>query len=132
MSLAYAIPVAALDVAAISAGIEVRYADGDESYQAFSGEIQHPAPGEVIFADAARRAHARRWTNRQSGESAVRDSTKAVLIVAEALHDAAFADVQKLTAELASELAAIWSAAPTTALLSPSSPRFEFEPVGQR
>jgi DNA/RNA-binding domain of Phe-tRNA-synthetase-like protein len=126
MSLAYSIPVAALDVGKITESLEVRYADGDESYQAFSGEIQQPAAGEVIFADAARRAHSRRWTNRQSGDSAVRDSTGTVLIVAEALHDTAFIDVQELTSELAGALADIWPVAPKTAMLSRAAPRFEF------
>src|SRR5271169_6102765 len=87
VSMAYAIPVAVLDVNAISGPLEVRYATGDEEYLTFAGDIEHPAPGEVIFADQAGQAHARRWTNRQSGRSAVRGSTATALIVAEALHD---------------------------------------------
>ncbi|MEW1844130.1 phenylalanine--tRNA ligase beta subunit-related protein, partial [Nonomuraea angiospora] len=73
-SIAYAIPVAVFDVSKISQYVEVRYAAGDETYLTFSGETEHPPPGEVIFADAEGRAHARRWTNRQSGHSAVRDT----------------------------------------------------------
>ena len=96
VSLAYAIPVAVFDIAKISESLEVRYADGDENYLTFSGETEHPEPREVIFADAAGHAHARRWTNRQSGHSAVRTNTAAVLIVAEAMHDAASTDVEKL------------------------------------
>src|SRR5919108_6204162 len=115
--MAFAIPVAAFDVARISEYLEVRHAAGDETYLTFSGEIEHPDPGEVIFADAAGRAHARRWTNRQSGYSAVQDTTSTVLVVAEALHDSAYEDVQKLTGTLADELTAIWSAAPKTAIL---------------
>jgi DNA/RNA-binding domain of Phe-tRNA-synthetase-like protein len=67
ISLAYAIPVAVFDTAAIDGDLEVRYATGDEDYLTFSGEHEHPDLGEVIFADQAERAHARRWTNRQSG-----------------------------------------------------------------
>jgi len=126
ISLAYAIPVAVFDVSRITSGLEVRYADGDEEYLTFSGATEHPAPHEVIFADSARRVHARRWTNRQSGWSAMRDSTDAALIVAEALHDSAAADVRELTATLAGELEAVWSVTPTAALLSPSSPCFTF------
>jgi DNA/RNA-binding domain of Phe-tRNA-synthetase-like protein len=126
ISLAYAIPVAVFDVSRITAGIEVRYADGDEEYLTFSGETEHPAAHEVIFADADRRVHARRWTNRQSGWSAMRDSTGAALIVAEALHDTAAADVRDLTEALAGELEAVWSVTPAVALLSPSSPGFNF------
>jgi DNA/RNA-binding domain of Phe-tRNA-synthetase-like protein len=126
ISLAYAIPVAVFDVSRITGGIEVRYADGDEEYLTFSGETEHPAAHEVIFADVARRVHARRWTNRQSGWSAMRDSTGAALIVAEALHESAPADVRKLTEDLASELEAAWSVTPAVAVLTPSSPRLRF------
>jgi len=126
ISLAFAIPVAVFDVSEIAEYLEVRYAAGDESYLAFSGEIEHPDAHEVIFADNAGRAHARRWTNRQSGYSAVRDTTTAILLVAEAMHGSAAADVQRLTAAVADELNAIWSVTPKTTVLSQSSPRFEF------
>jgi DNA/RNA-binding domain of Phe-tRNA-synthetase-like protein len=80
----------------------------------------------VIFADAARRVHARRWTNRQSGWSAVQESTTAALMVAEAMHDSAATDVRELTAAVAGELEAVWSVTPARSVLSPSSPRFTF------
>jgi DNA/RNA-binding domain of Phe-tRNA-synthetase-like protein len=126
VSLAFAIPVAVLDVAAITGRLEVRYAAGDEEYLTFAGEVEHPAPGEVIFADAAGQAHARRWTNRQSGRSAVRDSTAAALIVAEALHDAAPRDVAELVTVLAAEVAAVWAVTPSAAVLTAGEPRFAF------
>ncbi|GAB3965466.1 B3/B4 domain-containing protein [Plantactinospora veratri] len=125
-SLAFAIPVGVFDVTRIVGGLEVRPADGAETYLTFSGESEHPAVGEVVFADADGRAHARRWTNRQSGYSAVRDGTDEILIVVEALHGTAPVDVPKLTAALADELAALWSVEPTTAILSRDSPRFDF------
>ena len=126
-SMAFAIPVAVFDVANIADYLEVRYADGSEQYESFSGETEHPAPHEVIFADGAGLAHARRWTNRQSRRSAVREETTAVLIVAEALHASAHEDVQRLVSALADELDTVWPASSRTALLSSSAPRFEFE-----
>ena len=48
------------DLARISGHLEVRYAVGDEGYLTFSGTTEQPEPNEVIFADAAGRAHARR------------------------------------------------------------------------
>ena len=57
ISLAYAIPVAVFDVDSITGPLlEVRYATGQEIYLTFAGDIEHPAPGEVIFADQAARA----------------------------------------------------------------------------
>jgi DNA/RNA-binding domain of Phe-tRNA-synthetase-like protein len=128
ISLAFAIPVAVFDLAQVTGDLRVRYADGDEEYLTFSGETEHPAPHEVIFADAARRVHARRWTNRQSGWSAVQESTTAALIVAEAMHDSAPSDVRELTETVAGELADVWSVTPARAVLSPASPRFAFGP----
>ncbi|MFC6082977.1 B3/B4 domain-containing protein [Sphaerisporangium aureirubrum] len=126
ISTAYAVPVAALDVTRISKGLDVRLAHGDEVYHTLSGQVEHPGPGEVIFADAAGHAHARRWTNRQSGHSAVRDGTATVLIVMEAMHPSAAGDVPRLVSTLAAELTAVWGGTPATAVLSRSAPRAEF------
>jgi DNA/RNA-binding domain of Phe-tRNA-synthetase-like protein len=132
-SLAFAIPVAVFDANRIEGQLEVRYATGGESYTTFSGEIEHPDAGEVVFADAAGRAHARRWTNRQSGYSAVRDATTAVLIVAEAMHDSARADVERLVETLARELGDVWSAAVESTTLTATVSRFEFSrPIRER
>jgi DNA/RNA-binding domain of Phe-tRNA-synthetase-like protein len=131
VSLAYAIPVAVLDVAQLSGPLEVRYATGTEEYLTFAGDSEHPVPGEVIFADQAGQAHARRWTNRQSGRSAVRADTATVLIVAEALHDQAPEDIAHLIATLAAELKAAWALTPQTAILTAETPRFTADAPGQ-
>lgn len=124
VSLAFAVPIAVFDLAKVEGSLEVRYATGSERYLTFSGETEHPEPGEVIFADQAGNAHARRWTNRQSGLSAVRDDTGAVLIVAEALHDTAQADIVLLTTTLGDAIAGVWPSKPKSALLSRSEPHF--------
>jgi DNA/RNA-binding domain of Phe-tRNA-synthetase-like protein len=126
VSVAFAIPVAVFDVPKISEYIEVRYATGSEDYVAFSGETETPEPGEVVFADSAGRAHARRWTNRQSRNSAVDDGTSAVLIVAEGVHGSAGADIQSLSSAIAEELNVIWSVTPKARILTTTSSRFEF------
>lgn len=124
VSLATAIPIAVLDAAKLADWVEVRYAAGTESYLTFGGEVENPAEGEVVFADAAGNAHARRWTNRQSGLSAVRDDTARVLIVAEAMHDGGQADVAGLIDTLAREIASAWPVSCRTAMLSASEPQF--------
>ena len=127
ISLAFAIPIAVFDVSRIAQHLEVRYASGNETYLGFSGETENPQPREVIFADADGRAHARRWTNRQSAYSAVRGDTAVVLIVAEAMHGSAPEDVRKLTAALVQELSALWKVAAQSAMLSQSSPQFGWD-----
>ena len=126
VSLAFAVPVAVFDVAKITGRLEVRYAAGDEDYLTFSGQTEHPGPREVIFADQARQVHARRWTNRQSGLSAVQAATGSALIVAEAMHDSASSEVPGLIAAVTEELGAIWSITPVAAMLSQSAARFTF------
>lgn len=110
-SVAFAIPVAVFDLDRISGSLQVRHATGHEIYETFSGEIEHPEPGEIIFADTAGRAHARRWCNRQSGHSAVGESTVNALIVAEALHATGEADTRQLMQAILTAAAQLWPAA---------------------
>lgn len=126
ISLAFAIPIAVFDVARVSEFLEIRHASGEERYAGFSGELEHPEPREIIFADALGNAHARRWANRQSGLSAVRADTHEVLIVVEALHESAPADVAKLITTLTDTLITTWGASPRSAVLRRDAPRFDF------
>lgn len=124
VSLAYAIPIAVLDTSRIEGDLTVRYANGDETYETFGGDIEHPEQDEVIFADDASRVHARRWTNRQSGSSAVRDSTSSVLIVSEALHETAGEDVRRLMDDLSRGIDAVWGSMTSPTILTADAPVF--------
>jgi DNA/RNA-binding domain of Phe-tRNA-synthetase-like protein len=126
VSMAYAIPIAAYDVAKIQDGITVRPADGSESYVTFQGEIEHPAPNETIFADTEGNAHSRRWTHRQSARSVVTPGTDRVLIVAEALHPNAARDLASLEQELQATLPAAGIRIAASKTLTPEERRFEF------
>jgi len=125
-SLAYAIPVAALDVAKVEWPLQVKPAAGPERYLSFSGEIEHPEPGEVSFVDGAGQAHARRWTHRQSGLSAVREGTQSVLIVMEAVHPQARTDVDALAAALGRTIEDAWGVTVQQGRLGAHAPSFSF------
>jgi DNA/RNA-binding domain of Phe-tRNA-synthetase-like protein len=125
LSVAHAIPVAALDLDHIGGNLQVRHASGSEDYLSFGGEHEHPEPGEVTFADDAGRAHARRWTNRQSALSAIQPTTTRVLIVVEALHGSAAHDVRELIDTLTQELRSIFGVSVRSAMLSNEAPTFE-------
>jgi DNA/RNA-binding domain of Phe-tRNA-synthetase-like protein len=125
VSLAFALPVAVLDVAAIAGPLEVRHAAGDEQYESFGGEVETPEPGEVIFADATRHAHARRWTFRQSRRSTVGPETRSALIVAEALHATGAADVAALLDALTDGVTRLWGPPRRAAVLTAAAPRIE-------
>ncbi|MEU6770801.1 phenylalanine--tRNA ligase beta subunit-related protein [Streptomyces sp. NPDC046759] len=125
--MAYAVPVAVLDVDRITGPLlEVRPAGGDEPYTAFGGAVEHPAPGEVTFVDSAERAHARRWTHRQSGHSAVGEHTRRVLVVAEAMHEGGAEIVPELLKTVGAEVAAHWGAVTEAAVLTRAAPEFAF------
>jgi DNA/RNA-binding domain of Phe-tRNA-synthetase-like protein len=126
VSLAFALPVAVFDLAKVEEYLEVRHAKGTEQYLAFSGEIETPAPDEVIFADAADHVHARRWTFRQSHRSVVSPDTTHALIVSEGLHETADVDVQMLIDTLAEKITALWLPPHYQAILSVEVPRLEF------
>ena len=126
VSLAYALPIAAFDLEQIADFIEVRHAAGDEQYLAFSGEIETPPAGEVIFADGEGYAHARRWTFRQSRRSTVGATTRRALIVSEGLHPSASADIPALIDALARELAGVWAPPTSQAILTAATPRIEW------
>jgi DNA/RNA-binding domain of Phe-tRNA-synthetase-like protein len=127
ISLAFAVPIAVFDVLRIEQSIQVRYAAGDEQYLSFAGEFERPEAGEVIFADAAARAHARRWTHRQSASSAVRSDTEGVLIVAEAHHAAAMTEIMTVLDVLSRELSELWTEPKAKAILTKGAPAFEFQ-----
>ncbi|MFJ8044402.1 B3/4 domain-containing protein [Kitasatospora sp. NPDC096147] len=126
VSLAYAVPIAVFDLAKVTDHLEVGYAKGTESYLTFSGETETAPEGEVVFVDGADQAHARRWTNRQSGLSSIQPGTRSALIVTEALHESAPADVERLLETLTRELSAHWTVAAKPAVLSASAPRYDF------
>jgi DNA/RNA-binding domain of Phe-tRNA-synthetase-like protein len=128
VSLAFALPVAVFDLSKIAEYLEVRHATGEEQHMGFHGEVESPAPAEVIFADAAGHAHARRWTFRQNHGSTVRSDTRAVLIVSEGLHASAAADVPALLDALARDIATRWAAPRKHTILTAALPRLEFDP----
>lgn len=122
VSLAFAIPIAVLDLDHIALPLTVRHATGEERYETFNGEIEHPEPGEVIFADANGAVHARRWCNRQSGSSAIRPTSTNVLIVAEAMHEGGEADIRRLVGTLERNLLGTWRTMPVCAYPNATDP----------
>jgi DNA/RNA-binding domain of Phe-tRNA-synthetase-like protein len=125
VSAAHAIPIAVLDLDRIEGDLTVRPATGSESYVTFSGDVEHPVAGEIVYADDAGFAHSRRWVTRQSGRSAIRATTTRVLIVAEAVHDYADPDVSRVVGILTDEIAAAWGATPSHRELSADHPDME-------
>lgn len=126
VSLAFALPVAVFDLDNVAEYLEVRYAKGTEEYLAFSGKIENPKSGEVIFSDAADHAHARRWTFRQSRLSTIQPETTRVLILSEGMHERAGHDVNAVMDNLEKAIKDIWTSPKNRAILTPESSRKDF------
>jgi DNA/RNA-binding domain of Phe-tRNA-synthetase-like protein len=106
VSIRYGLPVAVIDRTGIEGAITVRFADGTEQFVNLGQEeVDHPAPGEVIFSDEAKKVIARRWCWRQSDDSGAREETTDVIITVEAHHANALADVEAALVDLRGLLA---------------------------
>lgn len=101
VSIRYALPVAVLDVQAMTGALTVHFAEGSERFTPLGeAAAENPAPGEVVFSDENGMVAARRWCWRQSDQSAARDTTTDVIITVEAHHNSAAADVANAVADL--------------------------------
>jgi DNA/RNA-binding domain of Phe-tRNA-synthetase-like protein len=126
VSVSSALPVAVFDLERVEEYLEVCYAEGKEQYLAFSGDIETPAPGEVIFVDAANQVHARRWTFRQSRTSTIRPETTRVLILSEGLHETAAQDVGAVMDSLSDIISTLWSSPKCLTTMTKESPQAHF------
>jgi DNA/RNA-binding domain of Phe-tRNA-synthetase-like protein len=126
VSVSFALPVAVFDLERVEEYLEVCYAEGTEQYLSFCGEIETPAPGEVIFLDAANQVHARRWTFRQSRTSTIRPETTQVLILSEGMHETADQDVGAVIESLSEIISTLWSPPKSQATLTKESPQAHF------
>ncbi len=126
VSIRHALPVAVVDRRAISGGILVRFARGDEPWSDLGSSMtDRPADGEVVFVDDREAVIARRWCWRQSAESAARDDTTDILVTVEGHHDEAHGAVAEALDDLESLSRA--HAAPDTlrrGMLTAESPQF--------
>lgn len=101
ISIQYAMPVAVMDTRDAVGDITVHVADGTERFSDLGqSETEQPKAGEVIFSDEEHIVYARRWCWRQGIQGTVNLNTRACLIVMEAHHEGAAADIQTAMTEM--------------------------------
>lgn len=108
VSVAHLVPVGGEDLAAVAGDQVLRFADGDEPFDAALSDdvavvVEHPAAGEVVWADREG-VTCRRWNWRQGVRTRITDATVDAGLVLEALPGlepgALDAAVAELTARL--------------------------------
>jgi DNA/RNA-binding domain of Phe-tRNA-synthetase-like protein len=84
VSVKHAIPVGGEDLDAVRGPVRLVRATGEEPFDAAPGEVEHPRPGEVVWADAAG-VTCRRWNWRQGHRTRLTESTTRAYFLFDAL-----------------------------------------------
>jgi DNA/RNA-binding domain of Phe-tRNA-synthetase-like protein len=78
VSLQHLLPVGGHALDELLQDIELRFANGEEQFNPFgSTQVEHPLPGEVIFAEGSN-VLTRRWTWRQANHSLTKPETRSI------------------------------------------------------
>ncbi|QTD96558.1 B3/B4 domain-containing protein [Streptomyces cyanogenus] len=124
VSVRHGLPAGAFDLDRVSGDVEIRYADGTESFTPL-GEpdtVEHPKPGEVVYADATD-VLTRHWNHRDAHRTRVTADSARVVFVLETLHADRDGDLLKVAAEDLQGLLAPHAGRTAVHYLGPAQPR---------
>ncbi|GGK60736.1 B3/B4 domain-containing protein [Streptomyces flaveus] len=124
VSVRHGLPAGAFDLAHVTGDVDIRYADGTESFTPL-GEpdtVEHPKPGEIIYADTTG-VLTRHWNHRDAHRTRVTEDSTHVAFALETLHATRDGDVLKVAAEELQGLLAPHAEQTTVHFLSPAQPR---------
>ncbi|MEH0580995.1 MULTISPECIES: phenylalanine--tRNA ligase beta subunit-related protein [Streptomyces] len=100
VSVRHGLPAGAFDLGHVTGDVDIRHADGTESFTPL-GEpdtVEHPKPGEIIYADATD-VLTRHWNHRDAHRTRVTEDSTHVAFVLETLHADRDGDLLKIAAE---------------------------------
>ncbi|NGO07367.1 hypothetical protein G5C60_06805 [Streptomyces sp. HC44] len=124
VSVRHALPAGAFDLDHVTGDVDIRHADGTESFTPL-GEpdtVENPKPGEIIYADATG-VLTRHWNHRDAHRTRVTEDSTHVTFVLETLHATRDGDLLKVAAEELQGLLAPHTAQTTVHYLSPAQPQ---------
>lgn len=85
VSINHVLPVGGEDRDTLTSDLVLKLADGSEPFDAMStGEIEHPDPGEVVYADSTG-VTCRRWNWRQCARTQITPETKNIYFILDSL-----------------------------------------------
>ncbi|EST28306.1 B3/B4 domain-containing protein [Streptomyces roseochromogenus] len=124
VSVRHGLPAGAFDLDRVTGDVDIRYADGTESFTPL-GEpdtVENPKPGEIIYADTTG-VLTRHWNHRDAHRTRVTEDSTHVTFVLETLHATRDGDLLKLAAEELQSLLAPHAAQTAVHHLDPDQPR---------
>jgi DNA/RNA-binding domain of Phe-tRNA-synthetase-like protein len=100
VSVRHGLPAGAFDLDQVTGDVDIRYADGTESFTPLGepGTVENPKPGEIIYADTTG-VLTRHWNHRDAHRTCVTEDSTHVAFVLETLHATRDGDLLKVAAE---------------------------------
>ncbi|MFD9111528.1 B3/B4 domain-containing protein [Streptomyces bottropensis] len=123
VSVRRGLPAGAFDLAHVTGDVDIRYADGTESFTPL-GEpdtVEQPKPGEIIYADADT-VLTRHWNHRDAHRTRVTEDSTHVAFVLETLHATRDGALLKAAVEELQGLLAPHTTQTSVHYLSPAGP----------
>ncbi|MTE17734.1 hypothetical protein F0L17_01015 [Streptomyces sp. TRM43335] len=126
VSVRHGLPAGAFDLDHVTGGIDIRHADGTETFTPL-GEpdtIEHPKPGEIVYADALG-VLTRHWNHRDAHRTRVTEDSTRVAFVLETLHATRDGHLLEAAANELRDLLARHAEQTTVRHLGPAQPRVD-------
>jgi DNA/RNA-binding domain of Phe-tRNA-synthetase-like protein len=124
VSVRHGLPAGAFDLDHVTGDVDIRYADGTESFTPL-GEpdtVENPKPGEIIYADTTG-VLTRHWNHRDAHRTCVTGDSTHVAFVLETLHATRDGGLLKVAAEELQGLLVPYTAQTAVHYLSPAQPQ---------
>jgi len=123
VSLRHLVPVGGHAIDVVEDNIELRLANGGEDFIQFgSDELEHPRPGEIIFAEG-NIVLTRRWTWRQANHTLTLLETRAIEFNVDGLPPVPAAQIEQACKEIVELVSRFCGGAIYYELLSQNNPR---------
>ncbi|MFE5245276.1 MULTISPECIES: B3/B4 domain-containing protein [unclassified Streptomyces] len=124
VSVRHGLPAGAFDLDRVTGDVEIRHADGTESFTPLGepGEVENPKPGEIVYADTTD-VLTRHWNHRDAHRTRVTEDSTHVAFILETLHGARDGHLVEAAAGELRELLGEHCALSTVHRLSPAHPQ---------
>lgn len=124
VSVRHGLPAGAFDLDHVTGDVDIRHADGTESFTPLGepGTVENPKPGEIVYADATD-VLTRHWNHRDAHRTRVTEDSTRVAFVLETLCADRDGHLLKTAAEELRDLLAPHAGHTAVHYLGPAQPR---------